>query len=81
MDLGGCISWISRKRRNIFEKSIFQYEFRTFIMVFVIYPQSKAKVLIERWRIYYNTIRPHSSLDYMPPAPEAKVVDISLPMA
>ncbi len=42
---------------------------------------AEAKVLIERWRAYYNTIRPHSSLDYMPPAPEARVVDISLQMA
>jgi transposase InsO family protein len=42
---------------------------------------AEAKVLIERWRAYYNTIRPHSSLNYMPPAPEARVVDISLQMA
>ena len=32
----------------------------------------EAKVLIERWRIAYNTIRPHSSLGYRPPAPEAR---------
>lgn len=31
----------------------------------------EAKVLIERWRKEYNTIRPHSSLDYRPPAPAA----------
>ena len=31
----------------------------------------EAKVLIERWRRQYNTIRPHSSLGYQPPAPEA----------
>jgi len=31
----------------------------------------EAQVLIERWRIEYNTIRPHSSLGYRPPAPEA----------
>ena len=31
----------------------------------------EAKVLIERWRTHYNTIRPHSSLGYRPPAPEA----------
>ena len=31
----------------------------------------EAKVLIERWRRYYNTVRPHSSLGYRPPAPEA----------
>ena len=31
----------------------------------------EAKVLIERWRIHYNTVRLHSSLGYRPPAPEA----------
>ena len=33
----------------------------------------EAKVLIERWRRAYNTVRPHSSLRYRPPAPEAIV--------
>jgi putative transposase len=32
----------------------------------------KAKVLIENWRREYNTIRPHSSLGYKPPAPETR---------
>ena len=31
----------------------------------------EANVLIERWRVEYNTVRPHSSLGYRPPAPEA----------
>ena len=31
----------------------------------------EAKVLIEQWRQEYNHIRPHSSLGYQPPAPEA----------
>ncbi len=30
----------------------------------------EAKVLVERWRVEYNHIRPHSSLGYRPPAPE-----------
>ncbi len=30
----------------------------------------EAKVLIERWRKEYNTLRPHSALGYLPPAPE-----------
>lgn len=30
----------------------------------------EARVLTERWRKQYNTIRPHSSLGYRPPAPE-----------
>lgn len=33
----------------------------------------EAKVLIERWRVEYNTVRPHSSLGYRPPAPEARL--------
>jgi putative transposase len=31
----------------------------------------EAEVLIENWRKHYNAIRPHSSLNYRPPAPEA----------
>ena len=31
----------------------------------------EAKVLVDRWRRDYNTLRPHSSLGYWPPAPEA----------
>ena len=31
----------------------------------------EAKVLVERWRHHYNTVRPHSALGYRPPAPEA----------
>ncbi len=32
---------------------------------------TEAEVLIEQWRQEYNHIRPHSSLGYRPPAPEA----------
>lgn len=35
----------------------------------------EAKVLIERWRVQYNTVRPHSSLGYRPPAPKAWLVE------
>lgn len=31
----------------------------------------EAQVLIEEWRREYNQVRPHSSLRYRPPAPEA----------
>jgi transposase InsO family protein len=34
----------------------------------------EAKVLIERWRVEYKTVRPHSSLGYRPPAPEARLL-------
>ena len=30
----------------------------------------EAKVLTERWRQEYNKIRPHSSLNFLPPVPE-----------
>jgi putative transposase len=30
----------------------------------------EARVLIEQWRHHYNTVRPHSSLGYRPPAPQ-----------
>ena len=30
----------------------------------------EVKVLAELWRVEYNTLRPHSSLGYRPPAPE-----------
>ncbi len=36
----------------------------------IFYTLTEAKVLVERWRRDYNTVRPHSSLGYRPPAPE-----------
>ena len=36
----------------------------------IFYTLKEAQVLIEQWRRHYNTIRPHSSLGYRPPAPE-----------
>ena len=37
----------------------------------IFYTLLEAKVLVERWRREYNTVRPHSALGYQPPAPEA----------
>jgi transposase InsO family protein len=37
----------------------------------IFYSLTEAKVLLEHWRREYNTVRPHSSLGYRPPAPEA----------
>jgi putative transposase len=34
------------------------------------YTLKEAQIIIERWRIHYNTVRPHSSLGGLPPAPE-----------
>ena len=36
----------------------------------IFYTLKEAQVLIEQWRNHYNTIRPHSSLGYRPPAPQ-----------
>lgn len=36
----------------------------------IFYSLKEANVVIEQWRNYYNTIRPHSSLNYRPPAPQ-----------
>ena len=33
----------------------------------------EARVITEKWRKHYNTIRPHSSLNYRAPAPEAYI--------
>lgn len=38
----------------------------------IFYTLKEAQILIEEWRKHYNTIRPHSSLGYRPPAPETK---------
>ena len=39
---------------------------------------AEARVLIEQWRIHYNTVRPHSSLGYRPPAPEVTVLGAAM---
>lgn len=43
----------------------------------IFYSLKEAQILIEMWRREYNTIRPHSSLGYHPPAPEAFVLQPS----
>ena len=35
----------------------------------IFYRHREAKVVIEQWRIHYNTRRLHSALGYRPPAP------------
>jgi putative transposase len=37
----------------------------------IFYSLREAQVVIEKWRVVYNTLRPHSSLGYRPPAPAA----------
>ena len=57
---GYCESFNSKLRDELINGEIF-------------YSLAEAKVIIEAWRRYYNTERPHSSLGYRPPAPETIV--------
>jgi len=55
---GYCESFNSKLRDEFLNGEIF-------------YSLKEAQVLTERWRVHYNTRRPHSSLGYRPPAPAA----------
>ena len=55
---GFCESFNSRLRDEILNGETF-------------YTLKEAKILIEQWRVHYNTLRPHSSLNWKPPAPES----------
>ncbi len=44
----------------------------------IFYTLKEAQILIERWRKEYNYIRPHSSLGYRPPAPQAWLLSSTL---
>ena len=39
----------------------------------IFYTLAEARIIIESWRRHYNTVRPHVSLGYKPPAPEVFV--------
>ena len=39
----------------------------------IFYSLKEAQIVIEQWRVKYNTRRPHSALGYRPPAPETIV--------
>ena len=55
---GYCESFNSKLRDEFLNGEIF-------------YSMKEMRVLAERWRVHYNTVRPHSSLGYRPPAPAA----------
>lgn len=55
---GYCESFNSKMRDEFLNGEIF-------------YSLKEARVLTDRWRVYYNTERPHSALGYRPPAPAA----------
>ncbi len=46
----------------------------------IFYTLLEARVLTERYRRTYNQVRPHSSLGYMPPAPEALLPAAPVPV-
>ena len=52
---GYCESFNARFRDELLNGEIF-------------YTLAEAKIIIEKWRVHYNTVRPHSSLRYKPPA-------------
>ncbi len=62
---GYCESFNSKMRDEFLNGEIF-------------YSLKEARVLAERWRVYFNTERPHSSLGYRPPAQAAWQTEASL---
>jgi putative transposase len=42
----------------------------------IFYTLTEVQVILEQWRREYNTIRPHSSPGYLPPAPQVKIHNI-----
>jgi putative transposase len=61
---GYCESFNSKLRDEFLNGEIF-------------YSMKELRVLAERWRVHYNTVRPHSSLGYRSPAPEAWQTEIN----
>lgn len=62
---GYCESFNGKMRYELLDGEIF-------------YTLLEAKVIIERWRQHYNTIRPHSSLGGRPPAPVTVVPKLKM---
>jgi putative transposase len=42
----------------------------------IFYTLTEARTLIEQWRCHYNEVRPHSSLQYQPPAPKILIPSV-----
>ena len=57
---GYCESFNARLRDELLNGELF-------------YTLREAQILIEQWRVHYNTVRQHSTLGYRPPAPESIV--------
>ena len=57
---GYCESFNSKLRDELLNGEIF-------------YSLKRAQIMVERWRIHYNTLRPHSSRSGVPAQPIAKL--------
>ena len=62
---GYCESFNSKLRDEFLNGEIF-------------YSLKEVQVLAERWRVHYNTVRPHSSLGYRLPAPVARHLESNM---
>ncbi len=60
---GYCESFNGKLRDELLDRETF-------------YSLREARILIECWRHEYNTVRPHSSLGYRPPAPETVAAEL-----
>ena len=58
---GYCESFNGKLRDELLDREIF-------------HTLEEARILVEDWRIHHNTVRPHGSLGYRPPAPVANMV-------
>lgn len=43
----------------------------------IFYSLREAEIILESWRRHYNTVRPHASLGYRPPAPEVFITTLT----
>ena len=58
-------------RQNAPSRNAGEGEVGTALTIF--YTIAEAKIVIESWRRHFNTVCPHGSLGYKPPAPEVFV--------
>ena len=65
---GYCESFNGKFRDELLDREVF-------------YSLKEVQILSEQWRREYNEVRPHSSLGYRPPAPEAVLPRLALAAA
>ena len=52
----------------------FNCRLKAFLKMEIFDTVKEAQIVIEQWRVHYNTERPHSSLGYRPPAPDTALL-------